>query len=197
VRWLILVPILDGVLSRVGGCCVTYKTGSVGLDDWIYWHFIHTTRGYRQYSAIADVRTVHRYTRTRILSLHWSYPCNGFISVTVTSNHTWSILYTANFFLSFHYSATAKSEDSTEFNSSAPRLLPWQAGVSELYSTQFYAATASFGNLSYIHFARTTQKTQPLYCWQGLFTRLLHSNGRYSFVACVFVAAEMCLPSRF
>jgi hypothetical protein len=28
------------------GLCVTYKTGS-GLDDWIYWHLIHTTRDYR------------------------------------------------------------------------------------------------------------------------------------------------------
>jgi hypothetical protein len=25
--------------------------------------------------------------------------------------------------------------------------------------------------------ARTTQKTQPLYCWRGLFTASLHSNG--------------------
>jgi hypothetical protein len=32
--------------------CVTYKAGS-GLNDWIYWHLIQTTRDYRQYSAIA------------------------------------------------------------------------------------------------------------------------------------------------
>jgi hypothetical protein len=28
------------------------------LDDWIYWHLIHTTRDYRQYSAIADLHTL-------------------------------------------------------------------------------------------------------------------------------------------
>jgi hypothetical protein len=40
------------ILSRVG---VTYKTGS-GLDDWIYCTlYIHTTRDYRQYNAIADL----------------------------------------------------------------------------------------------------------------------------------------------
>jgi hypothetical protein len=38
----------------------------------------------------------------------------------------------------------------------------------------------------YIHWARTTQKTQPLYCWEGVFTAPLHSNGSYSIVACIF-----------
>jgi hypothetical protein len=46
------------------------------------------------------------------------------------------------------------------------------------------------------NFARTTQKTQPLYCWKGVFTAPLHNNGSYSIVACAFVAAGMCLPSR-
>jgi hypothetical protein len=31
------------VMSRVGVLHVTYKTG-FGLDDWIYWHLIHTPR---------------------------------------------------------------------------------------------------------------------------------------------------------
>jgi hypothetical protein len=44
-------------------------------------------------------------------------------------------------------------------------------------------------------FARTKQKTQPLCCWEGVFTAPLHSNGGYSIVACTFVAAGMCLPS--
>jgi hypothetical protein len=37
-------------------------------------------------------------------------------------------------------------------------------------------------------FAQTMHKTQPLYCWEGVFTAPLHSNGSYSIVACVFVA---------
>jgi hypothetical protein len=41
--------------------------------------------------------------------------------------------------------------------------------------------------------AWTTQKTQPLYSWESVFTALLHSNGSYSIVACVFVAAVMLL----
>jgi hypothetical protein len=43
--------------------------------------------------------------------------------------------------------------------------------------------------------ARTTQKTQPLCCWKGMFTAPLHSNGSYSYVACIF-AAGMWSPSR-
>jgi hypothetical protein len=48
----------------------------------------------------------------------------------------------------------------------------------------------------YNHFALTTQKTEPLYCWEGMFTAPLHSNGSYSIVPCVFVAAKICLPCR-
>jgi hypothetical protein len=58
------------ILSRIGLIFgVTYKTGS-GLDDWIYWHLIHSTRDYRQYSAIAIYSS----------PLH-TISCNGFITV--------------------------------------------------------------------------------------------------------------------
>jgi hypothetical protein len=49
--------------------------------------------------------------------------------------------------------------------------------------------------LLYNHFAWTTQKTQPLCCWEGMFIAPLHSNKSYSNVACVFLAAGMCLLS--
>jgi hypothetical protein len=47
----------------------------------------------------------------------------------------------------------------------------------------------------YNNFARTTQKTQPLYCWEGVYTAPLYSNGSYSNVGCVY-AAGIGLPSR-
>jgi hypothetical protein len=59
----------------------------------------------------------------------------------------------------------------------------------------FCSSTLLNCSLLYNHFARTTQKTQPLYCWEGVFTAPLHRNWSYSIVACVFVAAGMCLPS--
>jgi hypothetical protein len=76
------------------GCCVTYKTGS-GLDDWIYWHLMHTTRDYRQHSAIADPTsfTVHRYTCTRVLSFHLSNPGNGLITVSLSLRITHEVFF--------------------------------------------------------------------------------------------------------
>jgi hypothetical protein len=47
----------------------------------------------------------------------------------------------------------------------------------------------------YNNSARTKQKIGLLCCWKGVFSPLLHSNGSYPIVACVFVAAGMCLPS--
>jgi hypothetical protein len=49
--------------------------------------------------------------------------------------------------------------------------------------------------LPYNNFERTTQKTQPLYYWEGVFTAPLHSNGSCSTVACIFVAPRICLQS--
>jgi hypothetical protein len=44
-------------VSQFRGLRVIYNTG-FGLADWIYWHFIHITRDYRQYGAITDLRTL-------------------------------------------------------------------------------------------------------------------------------------------
>jgi hypothetical protein len=45
---------------HVYGSVHDFEKGS-GLDDWIYWHLIHTTRDYRRYSAITDLHTLqHR-----------------------------------------------------------------------------------------------------------------------------------------
>jgi hypothetical protein len=78
-----------------------------------------------------------------------------------------------------------------QFNSSAPKLTSRQAGVSELDSTLLDWTPI------YNRFARTTQKTQPLYCREDVFTAPLLNDGSYLIVACVFVAAGMCLPSSY
>jgi hypothetical protein len=67
----------------------------VRTGNWIYWHLIQSTRTYKQYSADWFTQfAVHRYTRTRLLSLHQSYPGNGIknsLTVTTSSNHTLSL----------------------------------------------------------------------------------------------------------
>jgi hypothetical protein len=49
--------------------------------------------------------------------------------------------------------------------------------------------------LLYNYLARTTQKSQPRYCWEGVFRAPLQNKESCSIVVRVFVAA-MCLPSR-
>jgi hypothetical protein len=89
---------------------MTYKTG-FGLDDRIYCTlYIHTTREYRQYSAIAGLHNfqftvTHALVSSVITSRILARIYHG---LTVTSNHTWSLLFTAEF-PSCHFSATAGS----------------------------------------------------------------------------------------
>jgi hypothetical protein len=73
---------------------------------------------------------------------------------------------------------------------SIPVFISWQAGVSKLDSILLNWI------LLYNDVARATQKTQDFYCYEGVFTAPLHSNGSYSIAASVFVVAGMCLSSR-
>jgi hypothetical protein len=80
------------------GVCVTYKMG-FGFDDWIYWHLILTTRDYRKLQRYLW-STVQYYTHTRVLSLHWSYPGNGFITVSLSLQITHEVFFShSNSFL--------------------------------------------------------------------------------------------------
>jgi hypothetical protein len=77
---------------------------------------------------------------------------------------------------------------STQFNSAASKLISRQAGVSKLDSTQL---NSSLWPLCTDH---AENKASPFS--EGVFTAPFHSNGSYSIVVCVFVAAGMCSPSR-
>jgi hypothetical protein len=89
-------------------------------------------------------------------------------------------------FLSCHYSATANS---IQFLCTQAHIPAGWRLETRLHSTRVN------WTLLYNYFARTTQKTHPLYCWEGVFTAPLHSKGSYSIVACVFFAEGICLPS--
>jgi hypothetical protein len=65
--------------------------------------------------------------------------------------------------------------------SSLPCLIPFLPFlVNHLQNSTHFPTTLSNELLLplYKPSARTTQKIQPVYCWEGLFTDLLHSNGR-------------------
>jgi hypothetical protein len=68
-----------------------------GLDDWIYCTlYVHTTRDWSQFSAIAILHTfqftvAHAAFTSRILATE--------LQQSVTSNHIWSLLFASNSFL--------------------------------------------------------------------------------------------------
>jgi hypothetical protein len=70
----------------------------------------------------------------------------------------------------------------------------WRARP-RIYIPQEQGAQRNTQKTIYKHFTRTTQKTASL-LFGRRFTASLHNNGSYSIAASVFVAAEMCLPSR-
>jgi hypothetical protein len=124
----------DSILSRCRGC-VTYKTGS-GLDDLICCTLYIHNSGLQaiQRSRWSTHFTVHRYTCTRVLCFHKSYPGNGFISLTV--NFTHEVFFALpNFFL-------AMMLDSIQFLCSQTHFLAgWRL---ELDSSLYYFSTEVF-----------------------------------------------------
>jgi hypothetical protein len=136
--------------------------------------------------------TVHRYTLTRILCLHYSYSGNRFITVSLTLQITYEVFFSqTNSFLAIILQLPIPKV----WLNSIP-LLPGSCPArlaSQLDSSRLLILNWS---LLYNHFAWTTQKTQLLYCSEGMFTAPLHNNGSYLIVACVFFAAGMCLLSR-
>jgi hypothetical protein len=121
--------------------------------------------------------TVHRYTHTRVLSLHESYPGNGcphssYTSLTVTTAHMKSSLRSLIPFLPFlqkHLRVSSPELDT---------ILILAAWVPRFIASR-----------------RTDRKHRFLYCCKGVFRASLHSDRSYPIVACLFVAAGMCLPS--
>jgi hypothetical protein len=149
------------------------------------------TRNCRQlYSAIADLHTL-RFTVTHSLGFSVFTSrilATDFITASLSLQITHEIFFAKpNSFLAIILQLPIpKSRLSSipMFSSSYPGRLA--SRNSTLFSW----------SLLYNHFARTTHKTQPLSCLEGVFTAPLQSNGSYSRDACIFVAAEICLASR-
>jgi hypothetical protein len=168
----------ENIVTILGGGVGTWLIRRCfGLHYWIYWHLIHCTRDYGQLQRYhySTHFAVHCY------SLHYSYPGNGFIT-----DHCKFKLHIKSYFHSLiPFLLFCKSQ----FSSSP--LLPssYPGRLASRNSTQLNWTPL------YNHFALTMQKTQLLYCWEGVLTAPLPSNGSYSTIALLFFAAGMCLPS--
>jgi hypothetical protein len=119
----------------------------VRLDDWIYWPL------YRQLVTTSNVTLsliytlysslLHAVVASVCYTLHWPFPDNGFNTGTITFslNHTLQIsLYYSTYIVfsshpdfQIHWTTLSNFNASIpQFNSSAPKLISWQAGVSKL-----------------------------------------------------------------
>jgi hypothetical protein len=156
------------ILSRVGvWTCVIYKAGS-GLDNWINWHLVHTTRDYRQYSAIVVLHT-SQITVTQALGFTVIPNCilqRNYDSLSLQITH--EVFFAPPNSLSCHYSTAANSEDSTQFNSSAPKLKLRQAGVSKLDSSLHFMSVLYYDRRSVGQFVLVSSPHL------GLMTRFFH-----------------------
>jgi hypothetical protein len=111
--------------NYLGVLNVIYKTGS-GLDDWIYWHFIHTLRDCRQHRAITDLHTF-QFTVTHVLGSS-VFTCRILAtdlinSLTVTLNHTWSFLHRLIPILPLFCNCQFRRLDSVQFLCSKAHIL--------------------------------------------------------------------------
>jgi hypothetical protein len=168
------------IFSRVGGG-VTYKT-SFGLNDWIYWTLYTQLETTGNYIAIINLHTL-LFTVTHVLGylvFTNRILARDFITVPLSFQITRSLLFLP-FILSYLRMPTLS------VLSQAHILSGWRL------ETQL---TLLNWTLLYNYFARATEKTQPPYCWEGVFTAPVHSNGSYSIVSCEFVSAGIRLRSR-
>jgi hypothetical protein len=135
---------------------VTCKTG-FALDDWTYWHLIHTALDYRQYSAVA---ILHPFQFTVTHALGFSVftsriLATDFVAVSLSLQITHEVFFSQP--NSFH---AIIQQLPNQFDSIAPELISLQAGISKLDSTRLLSC--QLRKLPYNHFARTTQKTASI-----------------------------------
>jgi hypothetical protein len=135
-----------------------------------------TIRDYRQLQCYrwSTHFTVHRYTRTKVLSLHWSYPGNGFITVSMSVQFT-HIFTQSDSFLAISSQSLYSAISRTRHNSRQ------QLSQMNLSSTEISQLLKTDSNNLLCHFITSRhgpRRKQPLYCSHGLFTDPLPSNGR-------------------
>jgi hypothetical protein len=102
------------IVTRKGVCAWLLRW----FLDWMI-GFIHVTRDYRQYSAIADLH-ISQFTVTHALgsslSLHFSYPSNGFISLSLPLPNTHEVIFApSNYCHIFSITLDCHLQNSTQF----------------------------------------------------------------------------------
>jgi hypothetical protein len=116
------------VLIYVGGLCVVYKTGlnwMIRFIDTFYTHKLGTTGN----TAILLIYTLYCSQFTVTPALGFSVFTSRILTTDLSQSHCHFTSHMKSSFHSLIPSATANFEDSTHFNSSAPKLISLQAGA--------------------------------------------------------------------
>jgi hypothetical protein len=176
------------VMSRLGICSCIMDGFWIGLLDLLTPYTHHSEL--QAITALSLIYTLHssplhtHKDSQSSLVVSWQRIYN---SLTVNSNHE-VFFAPPNSFLAIILQLTipkTRLNSVPLFPSSYPCRLAFR--ISTLFSAELFFITT-------LHRPR---RKHSLYCWEGVFTLPLHSNGSYSIVACVFVVAGMCLPSRY
>jgi hypothetical protein len=107
------------------GLCLTYRRvleWMIGFIDTLFTQ-LGTTCSHSA-TAVSTHFTVHRYTRTSVLSLHYSYPGNGFITVSLSLQITHEVLFSSLIpFLTLFCNCQFRRLDSIQFLCSQAHIL--------------------------------------------------------------------------
>jgi hypothetical protein len=168
-----------------------YRRG-FGLDDLIYWHLIDTFPYYRQLQRYrwSTHFTVHRYTCTRVFSHHYSFPSNGFITVSLSPEV---------FFAQYNsFLAISTQSPSSAISTTLPNYRQLtQMNSSPIGFSQLLTTNSSSWTLLYNHFSRTTQKkTASVVKEVCLPIRSLAMDINADHIDNSLSIVEACLPSR-
>jgi hypothetical protein len=132
--------------------------------------------------------TVHCCTSTWVLSLHYSYPCNGSKTVSLSLQITHGVLFAQP--NSYIANILQPPIPKTRLNSIPSLSVSYPGRPASGNSTNSSQLNSSFLPLCPHH----TENTASLFC-EGMFTAPLHRDGSYKILHCVFVAVGIYLPS--
>jgi hypothetical protein len=131
-----------------------------GLDNWIYCHPVLKTRDYRKIIALSLIYTLHSSRVTHALDLSslvvsWQRIYNRFTVNFKSHNEVYFAQYTS--FLAISSQSLSNTISRT-----------WSNSRQQLKRPSLSLYNPGYGS----------HRKQPLYCWEGLFSDLLSSNGR-------------------
>jgi hypothetical protein len=118
---------------------------------------------------------VHRYTRTRILSLHYSYPASGVTTVSLLLQIRHEVVFPSLIpLLPLFCNCQFRKLDSIQFRANI--LAGWRLETRLFTPDYTFILGRVLWLCPFITPRQGPRRKHGLYCWRGAFKALLHSN---------------------